>query len=162
MINFVVVDDFIENPHLYLSNVLSGEFTDITVGDQTFKNIMPLPNDDVFCKNLISMLEENKYEVAYNFIRRSPLNQDEPNFIHTDDMMGSVTAILYLSVDHPDDDGTTLYDDDYKKMATFYSKFNRALLFDSRIPHSRNIFQNFGDGDTARLIQVAFLKIKGS
>jgi hypothetical protein len=160
MINFLVVDDFINNPHSYLSDVLRNEFIDVTIGEQTFKNIMPLPNDDEFCRNLLSMLETDKYEVAYNFIRKSPLNQEEPNFIHTDEMMGAVTAILYLSYEHPDDDGTTLYDDDLKKMARFYSKFNRAILFDSRINHSRNIFQNFGQDDTARLVQVAFLKTK--
>ena len=101
MINFLVVDDFINNPHSYLSDVLRNEFIDVTIGEQTFKNIMPLPNDDEFCRNLLSMLETDKYEVAYNFIRKSPLNQEEPNFIHTDEMMGAVTAILYLSYEHP-------------------------------------------------------------
>jgi len=37
----------------------------------------------------------------YNFIRQSPFRQEEPNFIHTDEMMGDITCILYLNQFHP-------------------------------------------------------------
>ncbi len=73
-------------------------------------------------------------------------------------MMGDVTAILYLSKDHPKEDGTTIYDQDGERSCVLYSKFNRMVVFDSELAHSRNIFENFGKGDESRLIQVAFLK----
>jgi len=41
-----------------------------------------------------------------------------------------------------------------------YSKFNRMIAFNSDSLHSRNLFENFGEGESARLIQVAFLKYK--
>jgi hypothetical protein len=34
------------------------------------------------------------------------------------------------------------------------------VAFDSDCPHSRNIFENFGEGDEARLVQVIFLEQK--
>ena len=42
----------------------------------------------------------------------------------------------------------TMYDADY----------NSVLVFNSDRLHSRNNFDNFGEGDDSRLIQVAFLK----
>jgi len=73
-------------------------------------------------------------------------------------MMGDLTAILYLSKTHPEEDGTTIYDEDGNKSCVFYSRFNRMVVFDSSLPHSRNIIENFGQDEGARLIQVAFLK----
>jgi hypothetical protein len=99
-----------------------------------------------------------KYAVTFNFIRKSPQGQEEPNFIHTDDMMGDITAILYLSKEHPKEDGTTIYDDQGERSCVFYSKYNRMIIFDSELAHSRNIFDNFGDDKSARLVQVVFLK----
>jgi hypothetical protein len=37
-------------------------------------------------------------------------------------------------------------------------RFNRLLIFDAALPHSRAIFENYGEGDDARLIQVIFLR----
>jgi len=72
-------------------------------------------------------------------------------------MMGDLTAILYLSKNHPEEDGTTLY---YKgfKSCILRSRYNRLIVFPSHLYHSRNIFDNFGFADEARLIQVCFLK----
>jgi len=63
-----------------------------------------------------------------------------------------------LSKEHPEQDGTTIYDSENQKTCTFYAKYNRMVVFDSKLPHSRNIFENFGSGESARLVQVAFLK----
>lgn len=97
------------------------------------------------------------YKADLNFVRRSPINQEEPNFIHTDEMMGDLTAILYLNKEHPEDDGTTLY---YKgkKSCILKARYNRLIVFPSHLYHSRNIFENFGYAENARLIQVCFLK----
>jgi hypothetical protein len=73
-------------------------------------------------------------------------------------MMGDLTAILYLTKNPPKDDGTTLYDESYNKILITNAKFNRLFIFDSTILHSRNIFDNYGQGEYSRIIQVAFLK----
>ncbi len=157
--NLIVSDNVIDDPIKYLSDILDGEFVDVSDGINTFQNIQPRPHDDEFARIALESVGLG-YEVAFNFIRKSPEGQEEPNFIHTDEMMGDVTAILYLSRRHPDEDGTTIYDDDGKLSCVVYSKFNRMLMFDSELPHSRNIFENFGSGETSRLIQVTFLKEK--
>jgi hypothetical protein len=155
MNRFTIIDDVIRNPQRYLYDILQGQFKDVQDSDKIFKGIQPRPNDDEFASFLLSMLPE--YAVSYNFIRKSPLGQIEPNYIHSDEMMGEFTALLYLSESHPDNDGTTFYDENENKMGIVYSKFNRMVLFESKIKHSRNIFNNFGQGDTSRLVQVVFL-----
>jgi hypothetical protein len=100
------------------------------------------------------------FEVAYNFVRRSPEGQEEPNFIHSDEMMGDITCLLYLNEDPPSEDGTTMYNDDDSVALVFKSKLNRMVAFDSTVKHSRNIFNNFGSDDKSRLVQVIFLNKK--
>jgi len=53
-----------------------------------------------------------------------------------------------------------MYDSDDKPSCVVYSKYNRMLCFTSQVRHSRNIFENFGEGESSRLIQVIFLKRK--
>lgn len=157
--NLIVSDNVIDNPVKYLSDILSNEFIDVFDGVNTFHNIQPRPHDDEFAKIALESVGLG-YEVAFNFIRKSPEGQEEPNFIHTDEMMGDVTAILYLSRSHPIEDGTTIYEEGSRPSCVVYSKFNRMLMFDSKLPHSRNIFENFGVGDLSRIIQVTFLREK--
>lgn len=153
--NVFSFDNVLSSPVDYVDEAISIGFYDVTIGDQTFKNIQAR-GDDEFSR-VVNGLMPN-YEINYNFIRQSPLNQDEPNFIHKDDMMGEITIVLYLNEKHPDNDGTTIYDQDGKAMCVLYSKFNRMVGFSSDSPHSRNIFENFGEGNDARLIQVMFLR----
>lgn len=150
-------DNVLSHPKEYVQDILKFGFHDYFDGWKTFKNIQAR-NDDEFEKIVLDLFPE--YDAKWNFVRKSPLNQEEPNFIHTDEMMGDITVILYLSENHPENDGTTLYDSENKPMCVVHSKFNRAVAFDSDCPHSRNIFENFGEGDDARLIQVIFLERK--
>jgi len=159
---YTMIDEFLDDPNKYVRDILKGEFIDVDDGDCIFKGIQVRGMDELQYK-----MEEAypNYEVTYNFIRQSPLDQEEPNFIHTDEMMGDKTILLYLNKQHPPSDGTTLYKynrvaDDYVPMCTFYSQYNRLVIFDSPIPHSRNIFENFGKGEYSRLVQVMFLKLK--
>lgn len=155
--NFIIFDDVIMHPDAYVKEIYEHDFVDIYDGQNTFKNIQPRDHSDEFTQTVLELLGY-EYSVAWNFVRRSPSGQEEPNFVHTDEMMGDITAILYLSKDHPEEDGTTIYNNDGSKACSFYSKYNRMVIFDSKLPHSRNIFENFGKDETARLIQVAFLK----
>tara|TARA_S200000501_G_scaffold143844_1_gene135812 strand:+ start:342 stop:830 length:489 start_codon:yes stop_codon:yes gene_type:complete len=160
--NYIMIDNFLDDPNQYVIDALKGKFEDVKDGDTKFKGIQVRCMDEMQYK-----IEEAypNYEVTYNFIRQSPLDQEEPNFIHTDEMMGDKTILLYLNKFHPTEDGTTLYkfnkvEKDYLPMCTFYAQYNRLVVFDSTIPHSRNIFENFGEGEYSRLVQVIFLKLK--
>lgn len=153
--NFMVIDDFLENPHAHVEDIFKNGFTDYNTESGVFKNIQ-IRNDEV--QELISGVLSD-YDVVYNFARMSPHGQIEPNNIHNDEIMGEITCILYLSRDHPSDDGTTIYDCE-NKMIDVRSKFNRMFIFNSSLYHSRNIFSNFGVGESSRLIQVLFLNKK--
>ena len=155
---FSVIDNFLDSPEEHLENILNGQFIDYESNVGIFKNIQDLQSDIVSRKLLEIFPHLN---VSYNFARLSPEGQEEPNFIHDDSMMGKLTCILYLSKEHPAEDGTTIYDSDCStKCVEIRSKFNRMIIFNSDLPHSRNIFSNFGVGEKSRLIQVIFLNIK--
>jgi hypothetical protein len=156
--NLITFDNIIKDPLSYVSDIHLHGFQDVADGEYTFKNIQPRDNNDEFAKYVTQLFLG--YKVDLNFIRKSPLNQEEPNFVHTDEMMGDITCLLYLNEQAPEDDGTTIYDEDKKPLLTMYSKFNRMIAFDSNAPHSRNLFKNFGEGQTARLVQIIFLKLK--
>jgi len=156
--NLITFDNIIKDPKAYVSDIYLHEFQDVEDGEHVFRNIQPRDANDEFAKYVTDLFFG--YKVAFNFIRKSPLNQKEPNFIHTDEMMGDITCLLYLNEEAPDEDGTTIYDDDAKPLLTMYSKFNRMIAFDSASKHSRNIFDNFGEAESARLVQVLFLKSK--
>jgi hypothetical protein len=156
--NLITFDNILKNPLSYVSDIHLHQFQDISDGIHVFKNIQPRDTNDEFAQYCCKLF--SGYKVDLNFIRKSPLNQEEPNFIHTDEMMGDITCLLYLNEQAPEDDGTTIYDEDKKPLLTMYSKFNRMIAFDSNAPHSRNLFKNFGEGQTARLVQVIFLKLK--
>ena len=153
--NLISFDNVLQNPNQYVEDILNSNFTDVTDGINVFKNIQPRSNDEF--ARYIELLYPN-HKVKWNFVRKSPLNQEEPNYIHKDDMMGDVTCILYLSKYHPLEDGTTIYDNDNGALCRVYSKFNRMIAFNSDAPHSRNIVKNFGEGEYSRLIQVIFLE----
>jgi hypothetical protein len=156
--NLIVLDNVLTDPTAYVRDALSYGFEEVFNADKVFKGIQPR-NDDEF-QHFIENYFGLQYETVYNFIRQSPEGQDEPNFIHTDEMMGDILALLYLNETHPDTDGTIIYDENEKKMCSIHMKFNRALIFGTRFPHSRALFENFGSGDESRLVQVLFLKLR--
>lgn len=156
--NLLVVENVLKYPNEYISDIHIHGFEDLADGEHIFRNIQPRGDNDDFAKLVLELFPD--YVVAFNFVRKSPLNQQEPNFIHSDEMMGDITCILYLNEMSPAEDGTTIYDDDKNPLVKVYSKYNRMVAFSSDMLHSRNIFENFGEGQSARLIQVIFLRAK--
>lgn len=151
----MIIDNFMFDITSHLEEILIGEFIDIEVYGQTFKGIQPRGEDrfsDMVLKLFPGLI------IAYNFVRLSPIGQEEPNFIHDDASMADLTAILYLSRDYPEEDGTTLYDKNLNPTLVVNAKLNRLFIFESNILHSRNIYNNFGQGLNSRLLQVLFLK----
>lgn len=156
--NLIAIDNIIADPKKYVKNIHSHGFQDVHDGHNTFQNIQPRDSKDEFAEFLLGLFPD--YSVNINFVRKSPLHQEEPNFVHTDEMMGDITCILYLNEEAPSTDGTTIYDESGKPFFRMYSKFNRLIAFNSDAPHSRNIIENFGEDENARLVQVVFLKRK--
>ena len=154
---FFLIDNFLDNPDDHINDIFSGEFYDVTSDVGIFQGIQPRDKDQV--QEKLCWFLRNEYDVAYNFVRKSPEGQIEPNYIHSDEMMGDYTAILYLSPFH-EGDGTTIYNNDESEKVKFFAAFNRMIVFDSELLHSRNIFSNFGEDKSARLIQVLFLNRK--
>jgi hypothetical protein len=151
-----VIDDVLLDPLKYREYALQSEFNSISFGATTFHGIAHAPSTE-----LAAWFSDRfpEYEPKLTFLRKSHLGQVEPNFIHDDSEMGDVTAILYLNPDPPKEDGTSFWKktgDDWKHEKTVEAKFNRAVVFSSEIPHSRAIPENYGFGNSARLIQVLF------
>lgn len=152
----IFLTDVFSEPDKYVESIKEKGFFDFQDGDRVFKNVQQLERDDLV-KSIESLLGA---ELVLSFARMSPLGQEEPNFIHKDDMHGDYTAILYLNKKYPSGYGTTLYDEDDNKILVCKAKYNSLYIFPSGVKHSRNILQNFGEGDDARLVQVMFFKIK--
>lgn len=142
-------------PEEYLKTVKAGRFEDIETEAGLFKGIQIKGNDALY--SLVSKFMPD-YEVVMNFVRKSPLGQEEPNFIHTDDMHGDKTAIYYLNKNYPSGYGTTIYDNNNVPVLINMAQFNSLFVFDSIYRHSRNIEKNFGQEENARMVQVMFLK----
>lgn len=170
--NFLVIDDVLENPDEYVQDVLSKPFVTIPDGKKSFKGIQMVEDDEVEKK--LENIYTN-YKVVNNFIRQSPVNQDEPNYIHSDRNECDLIAILYLNKKHPKNAGTLIYEDesrgsmvdfgldndpDFRTSVKLFMKYNRLIAFPSDLYHSRSIIKNFGTGDNSRLVQVLFLKRK--
>lgn len=120
------------------------------------------------------------YNIYATFFRLSPLNQPEPNFIHTDVDMGTCSAILYLNPEPPEGDGTTFWmhaatgeighatphfrskegqiAEGWIMRRKIDAKFNRLVLWRSDLYHSRSLKENWGNAEEARLTQITFGK----
>jgi len=175
-----VLDDVLPDPEGYRAAALYLDFHDIQPCESvTFHGMA-----DVGRSPLSDLLAERfGLTTTTSFFRLSPEGQEEPNYIHTDQDMGEWTAILYLHPEPPKQDGTVFWrsvktgeiqsvaSDPQEKYGewlawrdltlwdpwhTVNARFNRLLLFPSPYFHSRAIYENWGAGDDARLIQLCF------
>lgn len=170
-----VFDDVLGEPHGYRDLALRLAFGDVQAGDQVFHGIASARLFPAIDHVIADALPGAR--VTLSFFRKSPAGQEEPNFIHSDREMGDWTAILYLNPNPPAGDGTSFwrhritgvvsgeFDVDEARDLTLWerwhhvdAKFGRLLVFQSDLFHSRAIEANYGQGDDARLIQVAFIK----
>lgn len=169
----IVIDNVLKNPQEYRAQALAKTFHSVSLGTATFHGIAPAG------PVLPEMIERRFPRLASStsFFRKSPQGQIEPNFVHTDEDMGTWTGIFYLNENPPEGDGTNFWRhrktgaikstrewtgaEDWAKDAWeldthVAAEFNRLVLFPARLFHSRAIYQNYGTGDDARLIQVVF------
>lgn len=152
-----VLDDVLPEPLVYLSAARKLAFRNLTFGPDTFRGIAHAHRRDV-----AEIAEaEIGARAVLSFFRRSPLGQAEPNYVHSDETMGRFTGIYYMTPEPPMGDGTAFWErdgDGWKMKQLVPAKFNRLAIFDAHLPHSRALFDNYGEGDRARLIQVIFLR----
>jgi len=169
-----VVDDVLPDLAAYRAQALRQPFGDLPAGPVVFHGFAPPPNDTV--AQAITARWPT-LTPTLSLLRQSPLWQVEPTYIHTDADMGDWTALLYLTADPPADDGTTFwreaatgarsYDprvpaaawtdlEAWEAWTTVAARPNRLVLFPAGYYHSRALVDNYGAGDTARLIQVTF------
>lgn len=173
-----VYDDVLPDPEAYRAAALARTFGSVDVGHATFHGIAPAADTA-----LLAWLTTTypRLQPTLSFFRRSPAGQVEPNFIHNDVDMGDVTGILYLTDPPVEDDGTCFWwhadgridgplvtgaaGEDLAAWTcyrTVPAVFNRAVVFDAPLYHSRALHANYGTGEDARLIQVVFGRWEGS
>lgn len=170
----VTVQDDVMSP-TYRHLALSKDYSDVQIGSDTFKGFAAAAPWNAF----LEWLSEQGLQPTFSCFRKSPEGQTEPHYIHHDEMMGDWTAILYLNPEPHPGDGTIFWehkcgsrsgggdiDIDMRDQKQFTERFrvkaqfNRAVIFPAKWFHSRALFENYGTGDDARLIQVAFGKVK--
>lgn len=152
-----ILDDVLPDPMAYLSEVKRLSFRDLTLGADTFRGIAASHRRDV---DRVAESQTNASAVL-SFFRRSPEGQLEPNYVHSDEAMGRFTGIYYMNPEPADGDGTAFWvceGGEWKRDRLVPAKFNRLLTFSAGLHHSRALFNNYGEGDGARLIQVIFLR----
>lgn len=168
-----VHDDVLPDPQTYRARALAQTFGSVPDGDTVFHGIAAC--DDPALLHWLARAYPT-LQPTWTFFRQSPAGQVEPNFIHTDDGMGDATVIFYLTDPPAPEDGTCFWRHrmtgadraqrltgavgesltHWQCYATVPAAFNRALIFDAPLCHSRAIHENYGTGATARLIQVVF------
>ena len=168
-------DDVLDDFSSYSKNCFNLEFEDIPTPGGVFKNICLLDDED---NPLIKIAESicPNHKVVLNFVRKSPLNQKEPNYIHSDIDMGDYTVLFYLNNKYPDNDGTIFYENkltkrlsaegpedcsnssQFKKSSVVHMRSNRMIVFKAPLYHSRALLENFQIDDEPRLVQVLFLR----
>ena len=172
----IIIDNVLENPEQYRANALAQEFKTYDFGHCVFHGIaISVPSAEV----PKAIIDQNpQLTPVLTFLRKSPQDQVEPHYIHTDIDMGEWSAVLYLNPNPPAGDGTNFWthketgaiesviphersvegrnQDNWTLREHVNAKFNRMVMFPSSYFHSRAIFDNWGHLDDARLIQVTF------
>jgi hypothetical protein len=177
-----VYDDVLDEPDAVRAAILGVPAQCIDFGGgQVFHGIRLLPADALvpFLGALRVFAAGMSIGPFPPFARQSPAGQLEPNDVHSDAGHGQRTALLYLNPTPADCDGTVFWQrkatgavrgpwdadceaDSHDRSAwapwrTVDARYNRLLLFEADYFHGRRIVENYGAGDEARLIVVAFL-----
>ena len=176
--DIAVFDNVLVDPMVYRNEALAHPFETHLAGGESWKGMAVCQSS-----GFVDWLTDTRPNVTFtlSLLRQSPKGQHEPNFVHTDSTMGDWTAILYLSTDPESDDGTCFWrhrdtgavesvstdstpseqaawrdSEQWELWHRVEAQFNRAVIFPARYFHSRSIYDNYGTGSSARLVQVVF------
>ena len=171
-----VFDNFLDEPLRYRDDALKLEYQTHTFPEATFHGIALGGRTGEVPAKLSGIFRDTRPTLT--FLRKSPIGQVEPHFIHSDIDMGKWSAVLYLTPETASGDGTSFWT--FKQTGEIQSMiphhlskegtdpslwnlrlwvpalFNRLVVFPSSWFHSRSIFDNYGEGKDARLTQVTF------
>lgn len=179
-----VLDDFHPFPNELREHALAQEFIDWLGPDgEMYKRICitDIPGMQELLEDLLGPIEMHGMGYRLNY------NEEEPNAaIHSDLGWGTHALVYYLSEGpggtafwnhketgaHRIDNGDWWlfdkvnkdwnFEDRWTQRRLVEMKFNRALIYESALFHSRYPFKAFGDSpDTGRLIAVAFFTPRG-
>ena len=170
-----VFDAVLPDAAAYRAKALRSTFGDVPTPAGVFKGIA-VCDDPTVPAFLATQFPD--LEVSLSFFRQSPRWQREPTWVHSDAAETDVTAILYLNPDPPVGDGTTFWfvdetgamqggpvDLETSHRANYWSQWHhvpaqlgRVIVFPANFYHSRGLRNNYGEGDSARLVQVCFLR----
>lgn len=179
----LVIDDVLPDPLAYRAACLAMPRRSHELAPEVvFHGIGQIPD-----RSLLDWIETQfpELDATMSCTRLSPHGQIEPNMIHTDCDLGDWTGLLYLNPDPPETDGTTFWrntitgldvstantlgdkidegfawrdPDQWEPTRTIPAQFNRLVLYPAAAYHSRAMFENWGTGEDARLIQMVFGK----
>lgn len=177
-----VYDDVLPDPDFYRVLALAHAFKTFEIGGEQWHGFAACRPTDI-----VNWLRDMRPDltVTLSFLRQSPQGQHEPNFVHTDRGMGDWTALYYLNPSPPDGDGTDFWRHRWSGVTEscaesaveiaqeavawrdtpqwslrqhVKARFNRVVLFPAGYFHSRSLYDNYGHGETARLVQTVFSK----
>ena len=176
MAAITVVDDVVPDFPAYLAAARGRAFGSVETGSGAVFHGIAAPPDDTIAAGIHARWPT--LTPTLSVLRLSPAGQVEPHFIHVDTDMGDWTAITYLTEAPPAGDGTTFwrqratgalaataalaapvpFDDlaQWEPWTTMAARPNRLVLFPACYFHSRALADNYGTGDTARLIALTF------
>lgn len=162
-------DDVLFDPNSVRKMVLDhiGDFNEVKAFDgEAYKRVFPyhLKEVDAFLENFYGPIAMLGSGFRLNFGNELPNNA-----IHVDEGWGTHALVLYLSIAPIDvlleGTGTAFWEDGEGINPKFPDRvvdemFNRAVVYNSNIPHSRWPFEAYGDNPgNGRLIYVAFFNI---
>ena len=179
-----VYDNVLPDPEGYRALALAHAFRTFTIGNVEWRGFAECEPS-----GLTDWLQDRRPDLTatLSLLRQSPKGQAEPHYIHTVRSMGDGTAILYLPPSPKAGDGTDFWRhrwsgvtesraesateiaqesqawsdrDQWSLRLHVASRFNRVVLFPAEYFHSRALYENYGDGDTARLTQIVFCEKK--
>lgn len=178
-----VVDNFLEDPQLEQVRALLAEYKDVNVDGVVYPKIAT--HTDV--KSLAKVEEILGVPVQSSlppFYRKYIPDEPQPTFIHSDVNEGDYTLIVFLNETNGPDNGLAFWrhkdtgvvragsfdaellsegldETKWTKVAQVEMKWNRAIIFDARLYHSRWPRENWStDLDNNRIIKVLFMRDK--
>lgn len=165
-----VVDDVLFYVEQCRNRALEAKYSEIDSGTA------PVEGTDWF-QSALRTSTQVPIRVQGSFFIKLPAGKEEQSYIRNDVSESYYTAILFLSHTHPEEDGVNFWrhrgSDQCASAISFTGeqgkdisewelikrvpmRFNRAVVFDSRLYHSASLRFGFGEGDHARLIQKIY------
>jgi hypothetical protein len=168
----IVLDNFLKRPELEREKALKQNFKTVEHNGLKYRGIAM--TEDLRNLHRIENLLGVKFKETTNYYRINLENEENETYIHSDILIGSFTAILYLNPEYPKGHGTAFWrhglyqfeshepkeernddfwksiyedgfhEDRWQMTQLVEAKFNRLIIFYSPRYHSRYPMKSFG------------------